>query len=134
VVYPYLTVDLDAIEHNARAIVGRCAEHGITVAGVTKGVCGNVEIARAMLRGGVASLADSRLENIARLRAAGVGVPITMLRLPPLSGVEEVVAAAGASLNSELEVVAGLSEAALRRGAVHDVVVMIDLGDLREGV
>lgn len=133
-VYPCLSVDLDAVEHNARAIVGLCAEHGIAVTGVTKGVCGNAEIAKAMLRGGVASLADSRLENIARLHAGGVEAPITLLRLPPLSGVEEVVALVGASLNSELEVVAGLSKAALRDGVVHDVIVMVDLGDLREGV
>lgn len=133
-VYPRLSIDLDAIERNARTIIGLCAEHGIAVSGVTKGVCGNAEIAEAMLRGGVVSLADSRLENIARLRAGGIDVPITMLRLPPLSGVGEVVAAAGASLNSELDVVAGLSEAAQRQGGVHDIVVMVELGDLREGV
>jgi predicted amino acid racemase len=133
-VYPTLSIDLDAIEHNARAIVGLCAEHGIAVSGVTKGVCGNAEIARAMLRGGIASLADSRLENIVRLRAGGIDVPITLLRLPPLSGVEAVVASVDASLNSEIEVVAGLSAAALRRSIVHDVIVMVDLGDLREGL
>jgi predicted amino acid racemase len=133
-VYPYLSIDLDIIEGNARTIVELCAEHGIAVSGVTKGVCGHAEIAKAMLRGGVASLGESRLENIARLRADGIDVPMTMLRLPPLSGVDEVVAATGASLNSELEVVAGLSEAAQRRGAAHDILVMVELGDLREGV
>lgn len=131
---PYLAVDLDAIEHNARVVAGFCAEHGIAVTGVTKGVCGNVEIAMAMLRGGVASLADSRLENIVRLRNGGIDAPLTLLRLPPLSGVEKVVATAGASLNSEITVLAALSEAARRRGATHDVVVMVDLGDLREGL
>ena len=134
VVYPYLTIDLEAIEGNARTIVGLCAAHGIAVLGVTKGVCGNAEIAKAMLRGGVVSLGDSRLENIARLRTGGIEVPITMLRLPPLSGVDEVVAAAGASLNSELDVVAGLSKAAQHKGAVHDILVMVELGDLREGM
>jgi predicted amino acid racemase len=133
-VYPHLSVDLDVIEGNARTIVDLCAEHGIAVSGVTKGVCGNAEIAKAMLRGGVVSLGESRLENIARLRAGGIDAPITMLRLPPLSGIGEVVAAAGASLNSELAVVAGLSEAAQRQGVVHDIVVMVELGDLREGM
>lgn len=109
---PQLTIDLDIIEGNARTIVGLCTEHGISVSGVTKGVCGNAEVAKAMLRGGVVSLAESRLENISRLRAGGIDVPITMMRLPPLSGVDKVVAAAGTSLNSEPDVVAGLSEAA----------------------
>lgn len=133
-VYPILAIDLDAVEHNARVVVELCAAFGISVTGVTKGVCGDAEIAKAMLRGGVASLADSRLENIARLRAGGIDVPITLLRLPPLSGVDAVVAAAGTSLNSELEVVAGLAGAARAHGVVHDIIVMVDLGDLREGL
>jgi predicted amino acid racemase len=131
---PSLSIDLDAIEANARAVVSLCAEHGITVTGVTKGVCGDAEIARAMLRGGIGSLADSRLENVARLRAGGIDVPITLLRLPPLSAVADVVTAVGSSLNSELAVLEGLAQAAQRRGTVHEVVVMVDLGDLREGL
>jgi predicted amino acid racemase len=74
------------------------------------------------------------MENVARLRAAGVPGPFWLLRLPPLSEVEAVVDAVDVSLNSELRVLEGLSRAALRRGLRHKVVVMVDLGDLREGV
>jgi predicted amino acid racemase len=131
---PHLTIDLDKIEHNARAIVGLCREHGIDVTGVTKGVCGHPEIAKAMLRGGVSSLGDSRLENIRRLKRAGIEAPCTLLRMAPLSGVANVVASADLSLNSELSVLAALSGVADGLGMVHDVMVMVDLGDLREGV
>jgi predicted amino acid racemase len=48
---PHLTIDLDKIEHNARAIVGLCREHGIDVTGVTKGVCGHPEIAKVLFGG-----------------------------------------------------------------------------------
>jgi predicted amino acid racemase len=131
---PYLTIDLDAIEANARAVVGLCAEHGIIAVGVTKGVCGHAEVAKAMLRGGIAAIADSRLTNLRRLRAAGIGAPIMLLRVPALSAAAEVVETADISLNSELVVLEALSNAALTRGTVHEVVVMVDLGDLREGV
>ena len=131
---PTLLIDLAKIEHNARRVVALCAEHGIEVTGVTKGVCGMPEVARAMLRGGVRSIGDSRLPNLRRLREGGVREPVMLLRVPPLSGVDEVVGAVDVSLNSELTVLAGLSEAALRRGVRHDVIVMVDLGDLREGV
>lgn len=130
----HVTIDLDKIEHNARAMVGLCSAHGIDVTGVTKGVCGQPEIAKAMLRGGVASIADSRMKNIRRLKAAGVAAPLMLLRVPPLSGVEDVVEAVDVSLNSELSVLEGLSRAAQRSGRVHEVIVMVDLGDLREGV
>jgi predicted amino acid racemase len=131
---PYLTIDLDKIEHNARAVVTLCAEHGIEVTGVTKGVSGCPEIADAMLKGGVISIGDSRMGNIHRLARAGVTSAPMLLRLPALSGVEEVVTSVGVSLNSEISVLTALSHAAGRLDRIHDVIIMVDLGDLREGV
>ena len=131
---PYLTIDLAKIEHNTRTIVGLCSEHGIHVTGVTKATCGHPDVARAMLRGGVVSIADSRLENIRRLRTAGVAASYILLRVPALSAIEEVIALADVSLNSEWSTVEALSSAAERHGKVHDVILMVDLGDLREGL
>ncbi len=132
--HPSLTIDLDKIEHNARTIVALCHQHGIAVTGVTKGVCGQPDIAKAMLRGGVSSIGESHVENIRRLKAANLNISYMLLRLPPLSEVDEVVASADVSLNSELSVLEGLSEAARRRGLIHDVILMVDVGDLREGI
>jgi predicted amino acid racemase len=131
---PWIEIDVSKIEHNASTVVSLCEQHGIAVAGVTKSTCGHPEVARAMLRGGVTAIGESRMENVRRLRDAGIEAPLWLLRVPPLSQVEEVVESVDLSLNSELAVLAGLSEAALRRGLVHDVIVMVDLGDLREGV
>ena len=131
---PYLTIDLDKIEHNARTIVDLCDQHGIAVTGVTKGVCGYPDVARAMLRGGVTSIADSRLENIRRLGNAGIDTDFMLLRVPPLSAVDAVVESIDVSLNSELATLKDLSAAAIRAGKIHNVMLMVDLGDLREGI
>ena len=131
---PYIDIDLGKLEANARAVTALCAEHGIAVTGVTKGTCGSPEVARAMLRGGCASIGESRLENIHRLKAGGVDTSFMLLRGPPLSRADDVVAQTHVSLNSELSVISALAEAARRRHLVHDIVVMVDLGDLREGV
>ncbi|MBV8666791.1 MAG: alanine/ornithine racemase family PLP-dependent enzyme [Burkholderiaceae bacterium] len=131
---PLVTIDLRIIERNARAVVERCRSAGIEVFGVTKATCGTPEVAHAMLRAGVAGLAESRLENILRLRAAGIACPMMLLRVPALSQAEQVVRHADLSLNSELNVIAALSQAAQRLGAVHKIMLMVDLGDLREGI
>lgn len=131
---PYLIIDIDKIEHNTRTIVRLCKQHGISVTGVTKVTCGHPEVAKAMLRGGVRSVADSRLENIHRLINAGVDAELMLLRLPALSIVDDVVESVTVSLNSELSVLEALSSAAQRRGTVHEVLLSVDLGDLREGV
>lgn len=131
---PRLTIDPGKIEHNARTLVALCRDHGIEVGGVTKGVCGQPEVARAMLRGGVTALCDSRLENIHRLQAAGIDTYYVLLRVPALSAVDAVVDTVDCSLNSELAVLRALSDAAVSRGVVHEVILMVDLGDLREGI
>ena len=131
---PYLVIDIDKIEHNTRTIVALCNQYGIEVTGVTKVTCGHPQVAKAMLRGGVSAIADSRMENIQRLIKSGVDAKLMLLRLPALSSVDEVVESVTVSLNSELAVLEALSAAAQQRGKVHDVVLMVDLGDLREGI
>jgi predicted amino acid racemase len=133
-VVPRLEIRLDAIEHNARRVVELSASRGISVTGVTKGVCGSVEVASAMLKGGVASLGDSRLMNIRRMREAGLDARFMLLRSPVCSEVEQVVELTDVSLNTEVAVIRLLSECATRRGKVHDVILMMELGDLREGI
>lgn len=131
---PEVAIDLGRIERNARTVVGRCAEAGIKVFGVTKGMCGMPQVARAMLRGGVAGLAESRFENIRRLRDSGIAAPIMLLRSPPIARVEEVVRSVDISLQSELAIIREISRIAERMGRVHDIMLMVDLGDLREGI
>lgn len=131
---PAVTIDLDRIERNARAITTRAAQDGIGIFGVTKGVCGMPQVARAMLRGGVRGLAESRFENIRRLRESGIDAPIMLLRSPPLVRVEELVRSVDVSLQSELPLIREISKIAERHGKRHDIILMVDLGDLREGI
>ncbi len=131
---PYVTIDLNKIEHNARTITALCGKYGIEVCGVTKVTCGMPQVAKAMLQGGVACIGESRMKNIHRLKANGVSTEFTLLRIPPLSAAEDIVTSVNMSLNSELSVIQALSEAASRRGLLHNIMIMVDLGDLREGV
>ncbi len=129
-----IKINLQKITENARAITKLCAAHGITVIGVTKSCCGMPEVARAMLAGGVKGLADSRLNNIRRMREAGIKVDMLLLRSPALSETAETVKLAEASLNSEFEVIASLAQEARALGKLHQVILMVDVGDRREGV
>jgi len=129
-----IKINLQKITKNAKAITKLCAAHGITVIGVTKSCCGMPEVARAMLAGGVKGLADSRLSNLRRMKEAGIGVDMLLLRSPALSETAEAVKLAETSLNSEFEVVASLAQEALALGKLHQVILMVDVGDRREGV
>ncbi|MEI8371113.1 MAG: alanine/ornithine racemase family PLP-dependent enzyme [Planctomycetia bacterium] len=129
---PTITVDLGKVRDNARTVVGRLP--GISVVAVTKVTCGSPQIGRAMLGGGAKALGDSRLENIQRLRDAGVTAPLWLLRAPPPELAGETVQLADVSLESEIETVVALENAAAATGRRHAIVAMVDLGDLREGM
>jgi len=129
-----ITCDIDKVARNAEAVVRLCSSYGISVAGVTKCLCGEPVVAKAMLDSGCTSIADSRLDNIRRLRDADLDCEILLLRLPALSEVDNVVALCDASLVSEVETARALSAAASRRGTVHSVLLMIENGDRREGL
>ena len=131
---PRLEIDLRKLHHNARTLVERLGARGIAVTGITKATVGSPAVAGAMLRAGVHALGDSRVDNLEVLRAAGVTAPLTLVRSPMLSQVDRVVAHADMSCNSELDVLTALASAAAATGRTHRVVLMVELGDLREGI
>lgn len=129
--YPKIEIDLNKIRHNVEVLVNLCKKNGIEVAGVTKSFCGHPDVAKAFVEGGVKYLADSRIENLIRLK--DIKIPKILLRLPMISEAESVVEYADISLNSEFETIKALSKASLAKGITHKVILMFDLGDLREG-
>lgn len=131
---PRLEVDLDKIRYNSGKVVEICHRNGIAVLGVTKGVTAIPEIVAAMIEGGVDGLADARMENIIELKKEKFNIPITLLRIPRLSNVEAVVKYSDVSVNSEISVIQALGAAAVRYGFTHSIILMVDLGDLREGI
>jgi predicted amino acid racemase len=136
---PRLEIDLDKIYHNAHALVSRLAQRGISVAGVTKATLGSVEIAKTLLQAGVISLGDSRIENIKAMRLARKSAlikdaMIMLIRSPMLSQVEQIIRYADISCNTEIEVIKKLSDEAHKQGRTHQILLMVELGDLREGI
>ena len=129
-----IEVDCARLQRNTEAIARLCAPQGIEVVGVTKACCGHPEVARAMLAGGARALAESRLGNVRRLRQGGIDVDVMLLRLPAMSEAEEVVRMTQVSLNSQVETVRALSQAASNQGVTHRVILMVETGDRREGV
>lgn len=132
---PRLEIDLAKISANAAALNSRLGARGVSISGVTKATLGCPRIGKAMLDAGVSAIADSRIENIERLRAGlGPEPSMILIRSPMLSQADRVVASADISFNTELAVVETLSKAARAARKRHGVVLMVELGDLREGI
>jgi len=136
---PRLEINLAKIYHNAHELITRLAHIGISVTGVTKATVGSMEIAATLLQAGVCDLGDSRIQNIKAMRLTGKDslaqdAQMTLIRSPMLSEVEQVVMYADVSCNTEIEVIKKLSHAAREQCRVHQILLMVELGDLREGI
>ena len=131
--YPQLRINLGKLEHNAKTLLELCQENGISISAVTKVFCADPKMVEVLCNLPFEFLTDSRLENIESYPEDKKARSL-LLRLPSPSRALRTVISCDASLNSELHTLRLLSEAASSIGVIHGVILMIDLGDLREGI
>ena len=127
-------INLDALTSNLDVVGSWMDRHGASWCLVTKALCGHEESLTALYRVGVRSIADSRLDNLLPYASGLEEVERCYLRLPDLSVIDEVVRMTDISLNSESVVIRELSKAACANEKPHNVIIMVELGDLREGI
>ncbi|MBL7135408.1 MAG: alanine/ornithine racemase family PLP-dependent enzyme [Candidatus Marinimicrobia bacterium] len=131
---PRLEIELKKIGHNVKELRNLFGYKGISVTAVTKAVLGSPEIANILVEGGINSIGDSRIANISKMRKAGIEAQFILIRIPMVNETENVVRYADISLNSEISVMKQLSKYAVEQGKNHKVVLMVEMGDLREGI
>lgn len=130
--YPRLVIDLEKIRENVR-VMRKLTDRGNCELGiVTKSFCADNEVVKAIDSVGVDFFADARIQNLASYK--DLKTPKLLLRLPQECEIKQVVEFADMSLNSELVTIKLLNEEAKKQGKTHKVILMIDLGDLREGI
>jgi len=127
-----MDIRVDGIIQNYEITRALASGSGIRLTAAIKGLGGYQPLIDCLLEAGVDSIAEAQLPNLVRL--AGRSVEKWLIRLPPLSEVADIVRYADVSLNSELVTIQALGEAAVAQGRRHKVVVMVDLGERREGV
>ena len=136
--YPRLIVDLKKLESNLDAVAKITKEQGgCSLMIVTKGLCADKEMCKMVAKHpAVDFMADSRVANIKSYayEARTNEAMTVLLRIPMHSEVADVVKYVDLSFNSELSTIRLLNEEAAKLGTKHNILLMIDLGDLREGI
>ena len=136
--YPKLLIDMKKLSSNIDAVAEIAKTRGgCDMMIVTKCLCADRKVAEMIAaHPRVDYLADSRISNIKKyqdLVRAG-GKQSVLMRLPQMSEIEDVVKYADISFNSEMATIEALQNEAAKQGKIHKVVLMVDLGDLREGI
>ena len=129
--YPRIVINLNKLKENATTILSWAKRNNVSLAYVNKCVNGDKKIASEILPLGFSFLADSRIENLKSIKTV---VPKLLLRIGSIKEANKVVKYADYSLQSSIEVIKALDVAAAKLNKVHKIILMIDLGDLREGI
>lgn len=131
--YPRLIINETKFKNNVKVAIDICKKNNIDVLAVTKGFCGNRRMAELYFECGIKYFGDSRLENFDIY--SDIEGHKQLLRIPSISEIQDVVKKCDSSLNGDLNVIQKISEYCLNHDLKpHKIVLMVDLGDRREGV
>jgi len=122
------------LKHNFNYLKNLFDKHGITFGIVAKVLCGNKLFLKEILDLGVKQVLDARVLNLKAIKSLDPNIETAYIRPPSKRGIKNVVAYADISFNTEYATIKMLSEEAERQDKTHKIIVMIEMGDLREGV
>ncbi len=129
-----LIFNLEALQHNLSIIDGWMEKHGAYWTLVTKVLCGNEKALSILNNMEVKSVGDSRFQNLEIIHKIMPETERWYLRPPSRSRINTIAKLCDVSLNSEIETIKKLNDAAKAINKIHRIVIMIELGDLREGI
>ena len=129
---PRVDINLEGVLRNYRVVRQLSGDHGSRLTVVTKGLTGYAPLVAALVEAGADSIGEAHLRTLKRY--TDLVADRWMIRPPLISQAAEVVRHADVSLNSELATIQALGRAAAARQCTHQVVVMVEMGDTREGV
>ncbi len=130
--YPILEIDLEKLRYNTKVEIDYLNTQGIEVMGVNKVFNGMVETAEAIVQGGIKVVAESIAANLIKIK--DLPCEKALLRSPGLSEIPDVIKYADISLASEIITIVALSKEAVKQNKTHKILLMIDMGDIREGI
>ncbi|SDZ97550.1 Predicted amino acid racemase [Arachidicoccus rhizosphaerae] len=130
----FITLNKKKLKENYQKLDALFKSRHIDWAVVSKLLCGNKKYLEAVIELGVTQICDSRVSNLKAIKAINPAIETVFIKPPAKRSISGVVDFADISFNTELETIRLLSDAAVQRGKIHKVVIMIELGELREGV
>lgn len=132
--YPRITIDIEKLKENSNKVLSMANDNGIpNVTVVIKAFAGDMKVVKALENTSINSLGDSRIQNLKKFKDTNFCNKV-LLRIPMLSEVDDVIKYSNISLNSEIEVIKALNRVAKKHDLIHNIILMFDLGDLREGL
>lgn len=130
----YITLDSKKLKSNYTYLNKLFKSNGIKWSVVTKVLSGNREYLQEVLKLGVKQVSDSRVTNLKIIKSLKPSIETIYIKPPASMAIPEIVKYADISMNTEIETILMLSDEAKKQGKLHKIIIMIEMGELREGV
>lgn len=130
----YLTINREKLQDNYGRLEQLFSSHGMSWGVTTKLLCGNEDYLKEVLDLGIREILDSRVSNLKTVKELCPEAQTVYIKPPARRSIADIVQYADVSLNTELATIRALSEEAVKQGKLHKIIIMIEMGDLREGV
>ena len=132
--FPALEVNLDAMRINAKVLCDICGNNGISVAGIIKFSDCDLQVAKAYADGGCRQIGVSRAKHLKKIKDAYPNIETLLTRAPTRSDMEYTARYADLTLLADADILNVLNDEAAKWGTKPGIILMLDVGDLREGV
>ncbi len=130
----FITLDKKKLKTNYDFLQKLFSENGIEWAIVTKMLCGEKKYLKEVIDLGIKEICDARISNLRAVKELDPNIATVYIKPPAKRSIKDIVQYADASFNTEYDTIKRLSDEAGKQGKVHKVIIMVELGDLREGV
>ncbi len=130
----FITISSSKLKENFEYLSKLFEENKIQWGVVSKVLCGNRLYLEQLLKLKPPQVMDSRVSNLKMVKTLDPEVETVYIKPPPKRSIKSIVRYADISLNTEFATIRLLSKEAENQNKVHKIIIMLELGELREGV
>ncbi|MHC5202507.1 alanine racemase [Myroides sp. LJL119] len=130
----YIILNKKKLEHNYYYLNSFFKDNAIQWSAVSKILCGHRKYLQLLLDLKPQSISDSRISNLKTVKQIDPLCQTIYIKPPSKAVIADIIQYADISLNSDLYTIDLLNQHALKKNMIHKIILMIDLGELREGV
>ncbi|MCS4436510.1 alanine/ornithine racemase family PLP-dependent enzyme [Aquiflexum gelatinilyticum] len=130
----FLTLNRTKLQENFTYLNETFEENNISWGVVSKLLCGNRSFLKELIDLGVNEVHDSRISNLAKVKEISSDIQTVYIKPVSKRNIPKMVKYADVSLNSELNTIRWISAEAKSQSKNHKIIIMVETGDLREGV
>lgn len=130
----YITLNSNKLLHNYHYLNQLFEENHIEWAVVAKLLCGNEKFLKCLLEISDKEICDSRLTNLRHIKELSPKTKTIYIKPPAKRLARSIIKYADVSFNTEIDTINALSDEAVKQNKIHKIVIMVEMGELREGI